>query len=223
MYGHRARVWNTAFSPDAKILASGGYDHTIILWDVASGQRIGQPLTLDSPVDSLAFSPDGKTLASGSWNATIILWDVMGRQQIGPALDAQIGDVSPLAFSPDGRVLAAAKNIAAGSFAEFTILLWDVTSRQPIGLPLKGHRNEVSSLVFSSDGKTLASGSHDGKIILWDMDPQSWMEISCKRAGRNLTRAEWDLYFPRETYRATCPQWLLEPAPAATHGPVSPG
>ncbi|MGA7733612.1 MAG: AAA family ATPase, partial [Chloroflexia bacterium] len=43
--GHSDIVNSVAFSPDGKTLASGSYDGTIILWDVATGQQIGQPLT----------------------------------------------------------------------------------------------------------------------------------------------------------------------------------
>jgi WD40 repeat protein len=69
-------VFSVAFSPDGKTLASGSFDKTIRLWDVAKGQPIGVPLTGHTDkVFSVAFSPDGRTLASGSADNTIRLWD----------------------------------------------------------------------------------------------------------------------------------------------------
>jgi WD40 repeat protein len=53
---------------------AGSYDKTIILWDIATRQAIGQPrIGHTDGVESVAFSPDGKILASGSLDNTIVL------------------------------------------------------------------------------------------------------------------------------------------------------
>jgi len=163
LHGHPTGfVSSVAFSPDGKMLASGSWDHTIILWDTQSRRPLGQPLTgHEGGILTVQFSPDGKTLASGSNDNSIILWNVGADQPIGQPLEGHTGWVRSVAFSPDGQTLAS-------SDADGTIILWNVNDHQPIGQPLT-HTEQVNSVAFSPDGQTLASGSNDNSIILWNV------------------------------------------------------
>ena len=44
------------------------------------------------------------------------------------------------------------------------------------------------------DGMELAIPSGDLGVVLWDLDPQHWLDAACSVVGRNLTEAEWDQY-----------------------------
>lgn len=74
--GHTNGVLSVAFSPDAKVLASGSRDSTIKLWDVATGMLLRTLQGHALGVTALAFSPDGSQLASGAADAGLLVWDV---------------------------------------------------------------------------------------------------------------------------------------------------
>jgi len=68
-------VVSVAFSADGKLIVSGSLDTTVRLWDAATGQPIGQPLTGHTEtVTGVAFSPDGQRIVSGSADSTLHLW-----------------------------------------------------------------------------------------------------------------------------------------------------
>ncbi len=72
-YSERATM-TINFSPDGKILASGGFDKIIRLWDWANGKEIRLLQGHTGSINSISFSPDGTTLASGGADKTIRLW-----------------------------------------------------------------------------------------------------------------------------------------------------
>ncbi|MET8150792.1 CHAT domain-containing protein [Actinoplanes sp. NPDC049668] len=150
------------FSPDGRLLASAYGDKTLQLWDPATGQRVGHPLTGHTArVWPAAFSPDGRLLASGSDDKTIRLWDPATGQPAGEPFSGHTDWVRSVAFSPDGRLLASASD-------DKTIRLWDPATGRPVGQPLKGHSGRVWPAAFSPDGRLLASAGADRTVRLWD-------------------------------------------------------
>src|SRR5262249_54076926 len=137
------------FSPDGKTLASGRRGHTIILWDVHSGQERATLQGHALAVTSVVFSPDGRTVASGSHDQTIKLWDAQSGQERA-SLKGHPLPVYSVAFSPDGLTLATGSAGANPVLDRETgeIKLWDVTTGQE-RTSLKGHANGVLCVCFN--------------------------------------------------------------------------
>ena len=146
-----------ALSPDGKTSSVGCWlrESDIRLWDVATGQEIGQLNGHTSWIGSLVFWPDGKKLASASGDQTIRLWDVASRT----CLDVLRGhhlEVWRLALLPDEKTLVS-------GCKDGTVCVWDTSvahrRRESIMLPEK-----ASAWRFAPDRQSVLSLDSQGQL-----------------------------------------------------------
>ncbi|MBG1260639.1 NACHT and WD40 repeat domain-containing protein, partial [Nostoc commune] len=160
-------VLTVAFSPDAKLLATGDYSGVVCLWEAASGRELLTYKGHSSTVRTVVFSPDGQTLASGSEDQTVRLWNINSGECVN-TLQGHTNLIHSLAFSPDGQILASGSE-------DQTVRLWNIDSGECVNT-LQGHTNLIHSLAFSPDGQILASGG-DETVRLWNIDSGECVNI----------------------------------------------
>lgn len=160
--GHASPVKSLAFSKDERLLASGGSDSTIRLWDIATGTEVRRLQGNLQPVWALAFKPDGSTLASAGSDAQVHLWDVSTSHE-REFLQDNTQPVRSVAFSPDGQFLASGGD-------DNSVTFWEPGTRQE-PRTFTFHDKPVRSVAFSPVEPLLASGSEDGTVSLWRTEP----------------------------------------------------
>ncbi len=159
-------MYSVTFSPDSKWLASGSYDHEVMLWRVET-DGVWRQYTFKEHtgcVNNVTFSPDGRWLASGSRDKTVKLWSVKENGlSLQQTFEGHQKEVNSVMFSSDSQYLVSS------DFGK-EIRLWSIeTNKRGLRPAFEGHSAEVKSVAFSPDGKWLASGSMDNTVKLWSV------------------------------------------------------
>lgn len=156
--GHSGKVISLDFSKDSSMLASGGTDGTLTLWNLNTGKIWKQLTEHTGPVTTVRFSPDGQYLVSGGADHRVILYETQSGRQIR-TFEEHKKDITAIEFSSDGKFFAV-------SGGDRKITLYS-TAEAACMATLKGHRGWIRDIALSGDSKALYSCGDDGRLICW--------------------------------------------------------
>lgn len=155
--GPEGAVQALAFNPDGSLLATGGADNTVRVWQTATGRELRNLTGHAETVLALAFSPDGNLLASGSADNTVRVWNVATGRLAG-------------VFSGHSERVAAVTFLDAKTFVsasyDGTMRVWQTdldTSRQVFTVS----PTRPTALAFSPDSAHLAVADYERTVKIW--------------------------------------------------------
>ena len=161
--GHDSAVQALAVDPAGRLVASGGADRTVRLWNLDTHAALRTIRYNSDFVTALAFSPNGTLLAAGGLDGSIRIWSVSNGRLIR-TIPGHTTRITALAFSSFDDILASASQ-------DGVVRIRSITRRS--NWTLGGMGSGARTLAFTNDGHTLLTGGHDGTVRMWSLpDPQ---------------------------------------------------
>jgi WD40 repeat protein/serine/threonine protein kinase len=161
--GYAAAV---AVSDDGRLVAtSSSTPGEALLWDAASGQRVGALAGHNSEVKSVVFAPGGQFLATGDDNGHIRLWrhDAASNQWLlAHRLDGHSRTITALAFVDSGRRLVSASG-------DNSVGQWDVATGRELRELVLRHPEWIADMAATPDGRLALTCCDDGKLRVWSL------------------------------------------------------
>ncbi len=157
--GHTGEVWDAVISPDGRRLASASFDHTIRLWNVATGELERTLRGHGARAYSVAFDKEGTQLVSASADKTAIIWDVASGKALH-VLRGHVDNVRCAVFSFDGGT------VVTGGW-DGVVRGWNARTGQ-LFRAYGTSTGWITRVAFSPDSRWVAVGGSSGRAEVWD-------------------------------------------------------
>lgn len=173
--GHPSTIGGISYTPDGKVLAVGGSDKIIYLFDLAQKKLLKKLVSHTEPLKQIAFSPDGKVLVSNDDEGVLKIWDwENGKILQELKSDNGINEPDKIEFSTDGKYFLIIVN---GSLGIFNVKDWSLlrTIKTKEGYESKsgnmtiGYSSvPISSAAFAENGAKIITTHDDESLRIWE-------------------------------------------------------
>jgi WD40 repeat protein/tetratricopeptide (TPR) repeat protein len=210
-HAHTRSVFDIAYSPDGKYLATASRDGTMVVI-ATDTMRLAYRRLVRSDVRRVAFSPNSRLLACLAFDGGVTVWDMEKDCSEVLPFFLGMGNADNLAFAPDNEHLACATRNTG-------VRIWNVRGQRE-EFPLGPATGVTYCLAYSPDACWMATAKDDNVIRIWDLtaadEPRAfwahdtWItSMSLSPDGKTLALAggkDWSYGTGRKTIR------LFDPA-----------
>uniref|UniRef100_A0A4W6FSL2 Fizzy-related protein homolog n=1 Tax=Lates calcarifer TaxID=8187 RepID=A0A4W6FSL2_LATCA len=164
LQGHRQEVCGLKWSTDHQLLASGGNDNKLLVWNHSSLSPVQTYMDHLAAVKAIAWSPHQHgLLASGGGTADrcIRFWNTLTSQPL-QCMDTG-SQVCNLAWSKHANEL-----VSTHGYSQNQILVWKYPALTQVA-KLTGHSYRVLYLAMSPDGEAIVTGAGDETLRFWNV------------------------------------------------------
>lgn len=128
--GHSAQINTISMAPKGQLMASGGHDGKILIWQIADGEFV-KSIKIGSPINDLAFSPQRFWIAIGTDEKTIV-YDLTTNERIleyEPKRfdEAALKGKQPKAFATTAVAWSKNGNLLYAGYADHNIRVFELT------------------------------------------------------------------------------------------------
>lgn len=161
--GHFYNMNCLTYSPDGQIIATGGDDGKVKLWNSASGFCFVTFVEHVSAITGISFAKNGHILITSSLDGTVRAFDLTRYRNFRTFTSPSPVQFSCVAIDSSGEI------ICAGCVDSFDIYTWSVQTGSLLDI-LSGHEGPVSGLAFMPNSENLlASCSWDKTVRIWNL------------------------------------------------------
>jgi WD40 repeat protein len=193
--GHPGIICGIAFSPDGKLLAIGGSDRYIYIFDITKRTLVRKFEANHGRIDAIYFSRDGKSVLSLNDKSGVNVWELQSGKYLGGTSSDDI------IWVPQPKTVAGVYHIKANELSkdgkyflhlngnDLSFSVWETTGwskvrdyrtpdgyedrehgiwYQPGEIPTWSDSVPVRSVVFSGNGERLISSHEDRTLRIWD-------------------------------------------------------
>uniref|UniRef100_A0A0K0G3T8 Pre-mRNA-processing factor 19 n=1 Tax=Strongyloides venezuelensis TaxID=75913 RepID=A0A0K0G3T8_STRVS len=146
------------FHPDGVLLATGGTDSIVKIWDIRSQEMASEFPGHTGCIRTINFSENGYLLASGADDGIVKLWDLR-KLKLRDSIEINNGDtpINHLIFDNTGTYIA----IGSSDVHVLTVKPWNIINK------FKDHSSTVTAVKFGELAKNIYSVSMDKNLKIY--------------------------------------------------------